>query len=297
LSGNVTSAGTLDISSNLAINSNKFIADASGNIVCAGSFDISDNFSVNTNSILIDKSGNILAKNSLTGVQNFSINNNNFSIDTSSNAKAKGNFDLSQNLTVGNDVFKTNINNNYIGLNTYSTTKNILDISGNIGTSTGFFGDISNSIVMSHRDYANNTQYLVKQSSTGEITINSKSLTDTIDICFDNMPQCVINSDGDMTIQGTIYTYSDIRIKENVQVIEHALEKVKALHGVKYNLIHEDETTHRKHIGLLAQDVEKVAPEAIETDGEIKTVAYNNLIGLLIQAIKELYCKYKTIKQ
>jgi alpha-tubulin suppressor-like RCC1 family protein len=294
--GNVTSAGTLDISNNLAINNNKFIADSSGNITCASNFDISDNFSVNTNSIIIDKSGNVLANNSLTGVQNFSINNNNFSIDTSSSAKARGNFDLSQNLTVGTDVFKTNINNNYIGINTYdSSNNNILDISGNIGTSTGFFGDISDSIVMSHRDYANNTQYLVKQSYGGEITINSKSLTETIDLCFDNIPQCVINSDGDMTIQGTIYTYSDIRIKENVHVIENALEKVKGLYGVKYNLINEDETTHRKHIGLLAQDVEKVAPEAIETDGEIKTVAYNNLIGLLIQAIKELYCKYKTI--
>jgi cytoskeletal protein CcmA (bactofilin family) len=298
LSGNITSAGTLDISSNLAINTNKFIADASGNIICAGNFDISDNFSLNTNSILIDKSGNILAKGSLTGVQNFSINNNNFYIDTSGNARARGNFDLSQNLTVGGDVFKTNIYNKYVGLNTYnSNNKNILDISGNIGTSTGFFGDISNSIIMSHRDYANNTQYLVKQSYSGEITINNKSSTETIDICFDNTPQCTINSDGDMTLQGTIYTFSDIRIKENVQVIENALEKVKALQGIKYNLIHEDDTTHKKHIGLLAQDVEKVIPEAIETDGDIKTVAYNNLIGLLIQAIKELYCKYKTIKQ
>lgn len=298
LNGNVTSAGILDISSNLAINTNKFIADASGNIICASNFDISDNFSLNTNSILIDKSGNILAKGSLTGVQNFSINNNNFYIDTSSNARARGNFDLSQNLTVGGDVFKTNIYNKYVGLNTYNNNnKNILDISGNIGTSTGFFGDISNSIIMSHRDYANNTQYLVKQSYSGEITINNKSSTETIDICFDNTPQCTINSDGDMTLQGTIYTFSDIRIKENVKVIENALEKVKALQGIKYNLIHEDDTTHKKHIGLLAQDVEKVIPEAIETDGEIKTVAYNNLIGLLIQAIKELYCKYKTIKQ
>ena len=296
LNGNVTSAGTLDISNNLAINNNKFIADSSGNVICASNFDISDNLSVNTNSIIIDKSGNILAKNSLTGVQNFTINNNNFSIDTSSSAKARGNFDLSQNLTVGTDVFKTNINNNYIGINTYdSSNNNILDISGNIGTSTGFFGDISNSIVMSHRDYANDTQYLVKQTSGGEITINSKSLTETIDLCFDNTPQCVINSDGDMTIQGTIYTYSDIRIKENVHVIENALEKIKGLHGVKYNFIYEDDTIHKKHLGLLAQDVELVAPEAIETDGEIKTVAYNNLIGLLIQAIKELYSKYKTI--
>ena len=298
LSGNVQSAGTLDISNNLTINNNKFIIDTSGNIKSAGNFDISGNFSLNTNSILIDNSGNIMANGKLSGIQNLSINNNNFYIDSSGNAIAKGNFDLSQNMSVGTNIFKTNINNNYIGLNTYidlsnNIHKNIIDISGNIGTSTGFFGDISNSIIMSHRDYANDTQYLIKQSSSGEISINSKSLTETIDICFDNVPQCKFNNDGDMTINGTIYTYSDIRIKENIKVIEDALEKVKGLQGIKYNLINEDETKNKKHIGLLAQDVEKVIPEAIETDGDIKTVAYGNLVGLLIQAIKELDNKYK----
>ena len=298
LSGNVQSAGTLDISNNLTINNNKFIIDTSGNVKSAGNFDISGNFSLNTNSILIDNSGNITANGKLSGIQNLSINNNNFYIDSSGNAIAKGNFDLSQNMSVGTNIFKTNINNNYIGLNTYidlsnNIHKNIFDISGNIGISTGFFGDISNSIIMSHRDYANDTQYLIKQSSLGEISINSKSLTETIDICFDNIPQCKINNDGDMTINGTIYTYSDIRIKENIKVIEDALEKVKRLQGIKYNLINEDETIKKKHIGLLAQDVEKVIPEAIETDGDIKTVAYGNLVGLLIQAIKELDNKYK----
>lgn len=298
LSGNVQSAGTLDISNNLTINNNKFIIDTSGNVKSAGNFDISSNFSLNTNSILIDNSGNITANGKLSGIQNLSINNNNFYIDSSGNAIAKGNFDLSQNMSVGTNIFKTNIDNNYIGLNTYidlsnNIHKNIIDISGNIGTSTGFFGDISNSIIMSHRDYANDTQYLIKQSSSGEISINSKSLTETIDICFDNVPQCKFNNDGDMTINGTIYTYSDIRIKENIKVIEDALGKVKGLQGIKYNLINEDETKNKKHIGLLAQDVEKVVPEAIETDGDIKTVAYGNLVGLLIQAIKELDNKYK----
>jgi hypothetical protein len=296
-SGNVTSAGTLDISNNIAINNNKFIVDSSGNIKSAGNFDISDNFSLNTNSVLIDKSGNILAKGALSGVQQFSVNDNKFNIDASGNAKSKGNFDLSQNMSVGTNIFKTNIDKKYIGLNTdNSNNNNIFDISGNIATSTGFFGDISNSIIISHRDYANTTDYLIKQTTSGELTINSKSLTETIDICFDNTPQCVINSDGDMTINGTIYTYSDIRIKENIQVIEHALDKVKALQGIKYNLINEDETYKKKHIGLLAQDVEKVMPEAIELDGDIKTVAYGNLIGLLIQSIKELYDKYKTMQ-
>ena len=49
-----------------------------------------------------------------------------------------------------------------------------MDISGNVGTSTVFIGNISNSMIISHRDYSNDTDYLIKQSSTGEITINSK---------------------------------------------------------------------------------------------------------------------------
>jgi cytoskeletal protein CcmA (bactofilin family) len=304
-SGNVKSAGKFDISKNLNINNN-FIVDSNGNIKCTGNLDISNNFSLNTNSIIIDNSGNIFSKGSLTGVQNFSIDNDKFNVDIFGNSKSKGNFDLSLNMSVGTDAFKTNINTNYIGLNTFynlstdsssnSLHKNMFDISGNIATSTGFFGDISDSIILSHRDYANNVNYLIKQTQTGEVTINSKSTTDTIDLCFDNVPQCKINSVGDMTINGTIFTYSDIRIKENIQIIDNALDKVKALQGIKYNLINEDDNNN-KHIGLLAQDVEKVIPEVVELDGNIKTVAYNNLIGLLIQAIKELYNKYQTMQK
>lgn len=87
-------------------------------------------------------------------------------------------------------------------------------------------------------------------------------------------------------------TYSDRRLKENINPIKKALDKVLKLEGVTYNL--KDET-NKNHIGLIAQDVEKIVPEVVSTnDKGIKGVAYSNLIALLIEAIKE---QNKTIEE
>jgi len=81
-------------------------------------------------------------------------------------------------------------------------------------------------------------------------------------------------------------TTSDISVKENIYKIDDALNKVQQLNGVTFNFINDD--TKTRHAGVIAQDVEKVLPEAVkELDGGIKHVAYGNLIGLLIEAIKE----------
>jgi hypothetical protein len=81
-------------------------------------------------------------------------------------------------------------------------------------------------------------------------------------------------------------TTSDISVKENIYKIDDALNKVQQLNGVTFNFINDD--TKTRHAGVIAQDVEKVLPEAVkELDGGIKHVAYGNLIGLLVEAIKE----------
>jgi hypothetical protein len=81
---------------------------------------------------------------------------------------------------------------------------------------------------------------------------------------------------------GTVTANSDIKLKENVITIESALEKVLSLRGVEYDRI--DSGDHQ--IGVIAQEVEKIIPEVVYGD-EIKSVAYGNLVGLLIEAIKE----------
>ena len=81
---------------------------------------------------------------------------------------------------------------------------------------------------------------------------------------------------------------SDERLKENVETIDNALDKVALMRGVYFDLI--AKPGNRK-IGLIAQEVEKVLPEVISTspDGEgIKSIAYANVVGILVEAIKEL---------
>ena len=77
---------------------------------------------------------------------------------------------------------------------------------------------------------------------------------------------------------------SDERLKENIHTIKDPLKKVSALRGVTFDF-KEDK---KKQIGFIAQEVEKVIPEAVEErfDG-YKGVAYGNLVGLLVEAIKE----------
>lgn len=77
---------------------------------------------------------------------------------------------------------------------------------------------------------------------------------------------------------------SDERLKENIHTIENAVEKVSALRGVSFDL----KDSKISQIGVIAQEVEQVIPEVVRemTDG-YKGVQYGNLVGLLIEAVKE----------
>ena len=83
------------------------------------------------------------------------------------------------------------------------------------------------------------------------------------------------------TVQGAEVTAtSDERLKSDIETIDNALDKVMNMRGVSY--VKQAE----KGIGVIAQEIEKVLPEVV-TDGEYKSVAYGNIVGVLIEAIKE----------
>jgi len=111
--------------------------------------------------------------------------------------------------------------------------------------------------------------------------------------------------------------YSDERLKTNIELIPNALDKVMQLRGVTYNANNIAEsfgyTNKEKQVGVLAGDVEKVLPEAVKPapfdllridentevsrSGEnYKTVQYEKLVPLLIQAIKELNEQVEQLK-
>ena len=89
---------------------------------------------------------------------------------------------------------------------------------------------------------------------------------------------------GAITATGNITAYSDRRLKTNIELIPNSIDKIKKINGYTFNRT----DMEGKHTGVIAQEVEKVLPEVIvENEDGIKSVAYGNMVGLLIEAIKD----------
>lgn len=101
---------------------------------------------------------------------------------------------------------------------------------------------------------------------------------------------------GDILASGNVTAYSDLQLKDNIKSIDNAIDKVLALRGVSFTRI-DTEDKDKKHIGVIAQEVEQVLPEVVQehSDG-IKSVAYGNMVGLLIEAIKEQQSQIESLK-
>lgn len=96
---------------------------------------------------------------------------------------------------------------------------------------------------------------------------------------------------GNFVARGNISAYSDIRLKTDLTKIVGALDKVDQLTGYTYTRVDSGE----RQTGLIAQDVEAVLPEAV-MQGDMLSVNYGNLVGLLVEAIKELRQEVRILK-
>jgi hypothetical protein len=86
---------------------------------------------------------------------------------------------------------------------------------------------------------------------------------------------------------------SDRRFKQNITPVDSALDKVSRLQGVNFTWNRTAFPARNfptgKEIGLIAQDVEPIIPEVVQTDAEgYKSISYDKLSALLIEAVKEL---------
>ena len=131
------------------------------------------------------------------------------------------------------------------------------------------------------------------QSHSGEFMAKF-DVNDAARLYYDNSSKLATTSAGvevNGTLQATEVTAtSDERLKSDIQTIDNALDKVMNMRGVSYTKQAE------KGIGVIAQEIEKVLPEVV-TDGEYKSVAYGNMVGVLIEAIKELKTELNNHKQ
>jgi hypothetical protein len=114
-----------------------------------------------------------------------------------------------------------------------------------------------------------------------------------------------LETDGDLHVDGNVVAYSttisDIRLKKDIAPIENAVTKVQQLNGCTFTYLKDG----RQSAGLLAQDLEKVLPSCVieneavfhgEEGETYKTVQYDQVIGLLVEAVKELKAEIEELK-
>jgi hypothetical protein len=115
-----------------------------------------------------------------------------------------------------------------------------------------------------------------------------------------------VDTSGNGIFKGNVTAYgtpSDIKLKKDIKVIDNAVDKVKQLQGITYTL----KSDGNRLTGLIAQDLEKVLPEAVYTSGTISdeingieaeehlAIRYGNTVGLLVEAIKEQQEQIETL--
>ncbi len=125
---------------------------------------------------------------------------------------------------------------------------------------------------------ANTGNTVVARNSSGDFTAGTISVT---------------NLTASQTVQAQDFnSTSDETLKTNIETFENGLETIKSLRGVTFDW----KATQKPSVGVIAQELEKILPELV-TDGDPKTVNYNGLIGVLIEAVKELSAEVEDLKK
>jgi hypothetical protein len=169
-----------------------------------------------------------------------------------------------------------------VGIGT-ATPANKLEVAGDIRLASG--GDLKISAAVSGNDmalynengdlYFNNGTQRMFLSAAGNLAVGNN-----------------ITAGGDITATGNVTAYSDAKLKTELSRIEGALDKVEKLAGYVYTRTDSGE----RQTGLLAQDVQAVLPEAV-VNGEYLSVAYGNMMGLVVEAIKELRAELNELRE
>lgn len=164
-----------------------------------------------------------------------------------------------------------------------------ISISGSTGNVTvnvsGTVSDATNAvnIAITNDTSTNSTHYPTFVSGTSG---NNAQKTSSTKLTFNPSSGLLTSTDYNSS--------SDKRLKKNIKTYANALQAVTNLRGVSFDW----KETGSKSVGLIAQEVEKVIPEVVTTDeAGHKGIRYTNLIGVLVEAIKEQQEQINTLKQ
>jgi hypothetical protein len=246
------------------------------NNISLNSSNIYLNPSIINNCGIIINGSDIHNKNNLFQINN-SLNDDNFIVLKSVSSSSYINF-----FNIDN-VYKIGVNNGNFGI-WRSIDSNVL----NTNYINNDFNNFNNII---NFNYINSSNLFIDIG--GDIKTTSNFSINDITTYIDNSLNYKLRVRGNLKVDGVVMTTSDRRLKNSIEKIDGALAKIEKLTGVSYyynNNIH-------KHVGLIAQDVQDIIPEAVyEDEAGYLNIAYGNLLGLVVEAIKELRIEIKNNK-
>lgn len=172
------------------------------------------------------------------------------------------------------------------------------DPSGNFGIGTNAPADLLHlssaapTLRLTDTDTGGYTQ-LSAANSTGSFGIyvdQGNTIASSIFLLYiDGAEKMRVDATGNLTATGNVTAYSDERLKTDIRTIPQALDLVQEMRGVFF------EKDGLAGVGVIAQEMELVLPEVV-LDGDFKSVAYGNIVGVLIEAIKELRAEVHGLK-
>ena len=146
-------------------------------------------------------------------------------------------------------------------------------------------------------------------TNTAYIKMQSTTSTKYAKIYLESKEEFRLTEGGDGLFNGDVTAFSttiasDIKFKTEINTIRDALSIVKELRGVRYTWKQDTPKAGEREVGLIAQEVQEVVPEVVSevstlnTEDETHlTVDYNKLVGVLIEAIKELSLKVEELEK
>lgn len=168
-----------------------------------------------------------------------------------------------------------------------------LDCSGDITIDAGGADTIFKDDGTEFGRITNSSTDFVLKTSVGDKDFILKGVDDSSEITALTVD---MSAAGAATFNNDVTAFSDVILKDNIDTIDNALDRVKGMRGVFFD---RKDNKQQRQTGVIAQEVEPFLPEVVrETKDEkkIKSVAYGNMVGVLIEAIKELNAKVEELQ-
>jgi len=180
-----------------------------------------------------------------------------------------------------------------LGANKLTGSAIELDCSGDITIDAGGADTIFKDDGTEFGRITNSSSDFVLKTAVGDKDFILKGVDDSSEITALTVD---MSAAGAATFNNDVTAFSDVILKDNIDTIDNALDRVKGMRGVFFD---RKDNKQQRQTGVIAQEVEPFLPEVVrETKDEkkIKSVAYGNMVGVLIEAIKELNAKVEELQ-